>query len=242
MTDLTTSPQQDASPDLMQLSQKLTSNSPTTQLQAIQTLVESGDPGIEVLVDFLRQSPAASPNWVQGKVYQVLLSTDKPSVQDLLQTHFPQGIVPLKSQANIDYTPLQQLLIQQQFQQADRLTLEKLCELAGSTAIARKWIYFSEVRTFPSKDLQTIDLLWQVYSEGKFGYSVQRKLWLSVNKNWEKLWPKMGWRKNGTWTRYPQEFTWDLTAPVGHLPLSNQLRGVRMMETLLSHPAWSEET
>lgn len=240
MTDLTTSPQQDASPDFTQLRQKLTSTSPTTQLQSIQTLVESGEQGLEMLMDFLRQSQDASPTWVQGKVYQVLNETPLPQVQDFLQTYFPGGIVPLKSEADLDYSSLQQLLIQQKFQQADRLTLEKLCELAGSTAIQRKWIYFSEVRTFPSTDLQTIDLLWQVYSEGKFGYSVQRKLWLSVNKNWEKLWPKMGWRKNGTWTRYPQEFTWDLTAPVGHLPLSNQLRGVRVMETLLSHPAWSE--
>jgi hypothetical protein len=241
MTDLTTSPQQDASPDLTQLSQKLTSTSPTTQLQAIQTLATSGEPGIDVLIDFLQQSQNTVPNWVQGKVYQVLLNITQPNVQDFLQTQFPKGIVPLKSDANIDYTPLQQLLIQQDFQQADRFTLEKLCELAGSSAIGRKWIYFSEVRTFPNTDLRTIDLLWQVYSEGKFGYSVQRKLWLSVNKNWEKLWPKIGWRKGSSWTRYPQEFTWDLTAPVGHLPLSNQLRGVRVIEALLSHPAWSED-
>jgi hypothetical protein len=239
MTDLTTSPQ-DASPDFAQLSQKLTSSSPATQLQSIQTLVESGDQGLEVLMDFLRQSQKTSPTWVQGKVYQVLNNSNQPQVQDFLQTHFPGGIVPLQSEADLDYSPLQQLLIQQKFQQADLLTLEKLCELAGSSALQRKWLYFSEIKTFPSTDLQTIDLLWQVYSEGKFGYSVQRKLWLSVNKNWEKLWPKMGWRKNGAWTRYPQEFTWDLTAPVGHLPLSNQLRGVRVIETLLSHPAWSE--
>ncbi|MGB3533134.1 MAG: GUN4 N-terminal ARM-like repeat domain-containing protein [Microcoleaceae cyanobacterium] len=238
MTDLTTSPQQDALPDFAQLSQKLTSSSPATQLQSMQTLVESGEQGIEVLIDFLRQSQNSSPNWVQGKVYQILTHIDFPNAQDFLQTHFPAGVVPLKSEANIDYSDLQQLLIQQKFQQADYLTLEKLCELAGKAALARKWLYFSEVRAFPCTDLQTIDLLWQVYSQGKFGYSAQRKLWLSVNKNWEKLWPKMGWRKQGVWTRYPQEFTWDLSAPVGHLPLSNQLRGVRVIETLLSHPAW----
>jgi hypothetical protein len=240
MTDLTTSPQQDASPDFTQLRQTLASSSAVTQLQSIQTLVESGVQGLEVLMDFLRHSQQTAPNWVQGKVYQVLNDIPLPQVQDFLQTHFPGGVVPLQSEADIDYSPLQQLLIQQKFQQADQFTLEKLCELAGGTAAQRKWLYFSEVKTFPSTDLQTIDLLWQVYSEGKFGYSVQRQLWLSVNKNWEKLWSKMGWRKKGVWTRYPQEFTWDLSAPVGHLPLSNQLRGVRVMETLLSHPAWFE--
>ncbi|MGB0562323.1 MAG: GUN4 domain-containing protein, partial [Spirulinaceae cyanobacterium] len=32
---------------------------------------------------------------------------------------------------------------------------------------------------------------------------------------------------------------WDLTAPKGHLPLSNQLRGVRTFEAILNHPAWT---
>ena len=39
------------------------------------------------------------------------------------------------------------------------------------------------------------------------------------------------------WTRYPGSFTWSLEAPEGHLPLVNQLRGVRLMDALLSHPA-----
>ena len=46
----------------------------------------------------------------------------------------------------------------------------------------------------------------------------------------------MGWKLNGTWTRYPGSFTWSLSAPEGHLPLVNQLRGVRLMDALLSHP------
>ena len=45
------------------------------------------------------------------------------------------------------------------------------------------------------------------------------------------------WKTNGTWTRYPSAFTWSLAAPEGHLPLVNQLRGVRLMDALLQHPA-----
>ncbi|PLZ94121.1 hypothetical protein CI594_16205, partial [Fischerella thermalis CCMEE 5196] len=44
--------------------------------------------------------------------------------------------------------------------------------------------------------------------------------------------------KGNNWTRYPQEFTWDLSAPKGHLPLSNQLRGVRVIASIFAHPAW----
>jgi hypothetical protein len=147
----------------------------------------------------------------------------------------------LLSEAGIDYTPLQQLLVEQNFQAADQLTLQKMCELAGSAAVQRKWIYFTEVEQFPITDLLTINHLWLTYSEGKFGFSTQREIWLSVGKNWEKFWSKIGWKNGNTWTRYPQEFTWDLNAPKGHLPLSNQLRGVRVIASLFAHPAWSKQ-
>jgi GUN4-like len=150
----------------------------------------------------------------------------------------PENTVLLQTDRDIDYSLLQQLLAEQNFQAADQLTLQKLCELAGKTAVQRKWVYFSEIADFPIPDLQTINQLWLAYSNDKFGFSVQREIWLGVGKNWDKFWPKIGWKAGNNWTRYPQEFTWDLTAPKGHLPLSNQLRGVRMISSLLSHPAW----
>ena len=146
----------------------------------------------------------------------------------------------LPSDAGIDYTLLQQLLAEQNFQAADQLTLQKLCELAGTAAIERKWLYFTEVQQFPATDLQTINDLWLTHSEGKFGFSVQREIWLGVGKNWDKFWSKIGWKTGNQWTRYPHEFTWDLSAPKGHLPLSNQLRGVRVIASLLAHPAWTQ--
>jgi hypothetical protein len=145
----------------------------------------------------------------------------------------------LRSQRGIDYTSVQQALIQHDFQQADLLTLQKLCELAGSGAAQRQWLYFTEVDNFPSLDLQTLNELWLQYSGGKFGFAVQRELWLGVGKNWERLWPKIGWKSGNNWTRYPNGFTWSLDAPRGHLPLSNQLRGVRVMASLLNHPTWT---
>jgi len=65
---------------------------------------------------------------------------------------------------------------------------------------------------------------------------VQLRLLRSCGDRWDRLWPKLGWKLNGTWTRYPGSFTWSLAAPEGHLPLVNQLRGVRLMDALLSHP------
>jgi hypothetical protein len=238
------------SDSLETLSQKLKSSPEKNQFRLIDELKAAGEPGLAILMDNLleRQSawlPEANsqvsglPDLIAGKIYQALFNANSEQVTEWLQTQFPLGVVPLRSQSNIDYLPLQRLLAEQKFQDADQLTLQKLCELAGTSAIQRKWVYFTEVEQFAIADLQTLNALWMVHSEGKFGFSVQRELWLGVGKNWEKLWSKIGWKTGNAWTRYPQEFTWNLTAPPGHLPLSNQLRGVRTFAALLAHPAWN---
>jgi len=241
MTDQTTASVSEASTKIAELTRQLQSSSEKKQLQVIPELVSTGAAGLEVLMEFLKEQSNPA-NLTAGVVYQALYDADTPSTREFLQNHFPTGVVPLRSEGGIDYTTLQQLLVKQDFLAADRLTLEKLCELAGSTALQRKWLYFSEVDNFPIADLQTINTLWLIHSQGKFGFSVQRELWLSLSKNWEKLWPKIGWKTGNNWTRYPNEFTWDLTAPKGHLPLSNQLRGVRVIASLLSHPAWTTKS
>lgn len=157
---------------------------------------------------------------------------DNSAFPDLAQVALP-------SAGGIQYAPLQTLLAQAEFQAADQLTLQLLCQSAGSLAVKRGWLYFTEVDQIPAVDLQTINTLWLAASGGKFGYTVQRQIWLGVDQDWERLWPIIGWKLGNHWTRYPQEFTWDLQAPRGHLPLSNQLRGVKVFTALLSHPAWS---
>ncbi|MEB3358097.1 MAG: GUN4 N-terminal ARM-like repeat domain-containing protein [Synechococcales bacterium] len=208
------------------------------QLEAITDLATLGDAGLYVLMQFLRDRHPGPVDSVAGRAYQVLLQADTPDTRTFIASHYPLGLVSMPSERGMDYSPLQTLLAEQNYQEADRLTLQKMCELAGAAAVQRKWLYFSEVDSFPSADLQTIDQLWRVFSGDRFGFSIQRDLWLAVNKDWERLWPRIGWKSGNTWTRYPNQFTWDLTAPIGHLPLSNQLRGVRVMASLMNHPAW----
>jgi GUN4-like/ARM-like repeat domain, GUN4-N terminal len=177
-------------------------------------------------------------NAVAAKAYQRLYNLKDPEIQRFLADLFPTGIVPLKSDLNVDYLPLQQLLVEQNFLEADKLNNLKLCELAGEASLARKWIYFTEVNGLPATDLRTLNALWLAHSEGRFGYSVQRELWVSVGRDWIKLWSKILWKDGNNWTRYPGSFDWTIAAPKGHLPLSNQLRGVRVITSLLTHPAW----
>lgn len=238
MTDSIAPSERDLSPDLDALRSQLDSDSEKTQLQAIAALATAGEEGSDLLMEFLLSRKSHPPTPVEGEAYKSLYTANSPKTTAFLQDHFPKGVVPLDSDSAVDYFPVQQELVRENFQTADRLTLEKLCELAGPRSRQRNWLYFSEVERFPTTDLQTLDTLWRIHSLGQFGYSVQRQIWLGTGKNWDKFWPKIGWRSGRAWTRYPDGFTWNLEAPAGHLPLSNQLRGRRVIEALFNHPAW----
>ncbi len=243
MTKLDTPLEQDAS----QLRDAFLSAADKNQLPLIDQLAAAGSAGYQVLMDYLRDYKTQSTevfvkygavNAVAAKIYQSLYNAKSEATQAFLAEHFPTGIVPLKSDRGVDYLPLQRLLADQDFLEADKLNNLKLCELAGETSLSRKWIYFTEVIALPATDLRTINALWLAHSGGKFGYSAQREIWISSGKNWAKLWGKIHWKDGMNWTRYPGQFVWTLDAPKGHLPLSNQLRGVRVMDSLMNHPAW----
>jgi len=153
------------------------------------------------------------------------------------QDLFPGGWLTALSAQGLDYGPLQHNLLRQEFEDADRLTSAHLRQLAGSAAERRGYVYFSEVAAIPGLDLQSLDRLWLTYSLGRFGFSVQGRLLRLCDNRWETLWTRLGWKRDGLWTRYPSAFTWSIEAPEGHMPLVNQLRGVRLMDALLQHPA-----
>lgn len=179
---------------------------------------------------------ATADDWAPGTLVQLLLSQADGLAEAFWQRH-PEGWLAVSSAQGLDYGPLQRALIQQQFEEADRLTSEHLRQLAGTDAVKRGYVYYSEVPPMAAADLESLDRLWVVYSQGRFGFSVQLRLLRSLAGRWDQLWPRLGWKQAGVWTRYPGSFTWSLEAPEGHLPLVNQLRGVRLMDALLSHPA-----
>ena len=226
--------------DISSIKHSIYSESEKNQLKLVEQLLQDPQSNFPILMDWMISIKDQSKNLALGRAYHGLYLNPSSEVKEFLAHHFPQGVVPLESVQGIDYQTLQQLLAQQDFQGADVVTLQKMCELAGAAAVERKWIYFTEIVNLPIVDLITLDRLWLMSSSGKFGFSVQRRIWLSVGKDFTKLWTKIAWKSGNAWTRYPKEFTWDLSAPKGHLPLSNQLRGVRVIDAIFAHPAWTQ--
>ena len=84
------------------------------------------------------------------------------------------------------------------------------------------YIREKELFNFPCTDLRTIDQLWGKYSEGRFGFSVQKEIYLECDgkldgKVWEEFGDLVGWRLNGNWIDY-DDIKFNSSSPKGHLP------------------------
>ena len=175
-------------------------------------------------------------DWTAGFILQLIHKRDEDFIKSNLNCE-DLSWFSSPSDVDFDYSFLQQALLSERYEEADRFTSAKLRELAGDKAVSRGYVYFSEVASIPCIDLSTLNKLWIVYSRGKFGFTVQAKILDSVGGRYDKLWTRIGWKKDGVWTRYPKAFNWSIDAPNGHMPLVNQLRGVRLMDSLLNHQA-----
>ncbi|BEV36355.1 GUN4 domain-containing protein [Synechococcus sp. M16CYN] len=175
-------------------------------------------------------------DWAPGWILQVLQRYQPDAVTALL-TDSTKGWFTVESAIGLDFAPLQRHLLHQDFEAADRLTSDILRQLAGEAAVQRGYVYFSEVSFMQGIDLVSVDRLWTVYSQGRFGFTAQARLLKTLKGRYDQLWQRIGWKRGGVWTRYPDSFTWSMEAPEGHMPLINQLRGVRLMDAVLRHPA-----
>ncbi|MDJ0731438.1 MAG: GUN4 domain-containing protein [Crocosphaera sp.] len=122
------------------------------------------------------------------------------------------------------YSKLTYLLASQQWKEADRETYQVMLEVANCTK--KGYLDIEDIQNFPVNQLRTIDQLWVDYSNGHFGFSVQKQIWLDCGgkigkydyKVYEKLGDRVGWRKNGNWLSY-SDFTFNTDALRGHLPV-----------------------
>lgn len=132
-----------------------------------------------------------------------------------------------ESSSNIDYTELEELLQLGQWKDAYNETVN-LMKKVGGIPLDR---YFykdgqkssEEIKNFPCQALNKIDELWVSYSDGNFGFSVQKQIYLNLvdtNKSNDEVWndfeQEVGWKKE-TWLS-AENLVYKSSAPKGHLP------------------------
>ena len=125
--------------------------------------------------------------------------------------------VELKSDKGVDYTQLRNYLEAGNWKKADLETYTVM--LQAVKAENKSNLTKESLKNFSCNDLNTINSLWQNYSEGRFGFSIQNKIYQSLAKSPNALGNKVGWSKRDIWMSY--DFLWERfnqNVPEGHLP------------------------
>jgi len=119
------------------------------------------------------------------------------------------------------YRELERLLQGGDWKGADRETAKVMLEVANRTE--EGWLDIPDIDNFPCEDLRAIDGLWVKYSKGRFGFSVQKRIYQSLGgtreydqKVWDAFADQVGWQKEGGWTILLKS-TFDVE-PDGYLP------------------------
>jgi serine/threonine protein kinase len=118
--------------------------------------------------------------------------------------------IQLKSEVGMEYNNLRDLLKAQNWEEADKETYEVMIKAVGK----KSGDSFTSDELL-SQDLRTIDQLWVEYSKGRFGFSVQKEIYLSVGG-------KLRSYEYEAFSRFYRTVKWDYinynSQERGHLP------------------------
>ena len=165
------------------------------------------------IIQGMALEPNKRPQSISEWLELVTLSQNKPS----------PGII--LSQEQNSYWKLQDLLAAGEWRKADEETYEIILQKANR--VKEGWLDYSATDRLSCKLLKELDYLWLKYSGGKFGFSVQRKIWQKLGGKIDyqtecKLGETFGWRINNNWQDYDR-LDFSLAAPVGHFPWDGHL-------------------
>ena len=215
--------------------------------------VEQKRPVIPVILSNVLQEPEL-PIYLRSRINRVDFRQDKAEALYNLEwgiTEIKRENTPKTLEEN-DFSVeemnssvrLEKLLAAQKWQEADRETKKILLESSGKKQNEKLGV--DDIRNFSCETLCTIDELWVKYSNGRFGFSVQNKLWHQIREKslWQKIKPKwwlgnsdnnenekdfwyifgerVGWyhelnKGQKKWVQYT-DMTFNMNALQGHLP------------------------
>ncbi|NES06544.1 MAG: GUN4 domain-containing protein, partial [Okeania sp. SIO2F4] len=160
----------------------------------------------------------------------VVGSTVVPNVGNSPQIQPLPSNVPLVSASGIDYAKLRDFLAAGKWKEANKETnivMKKAAKVGWFGKLNSK-----NIKNISCVDLQTIDQLWVKNSNGHFGFSVQKKIYLDTGniplkfrkETYKRFAEKVGWKLKrnsgflGGWL-CDHNIVFERKAPRGHLPI-----------------------
>lgn len=131
----------------------------------------------------------------------------------------------LQFEKGMDYAPLRDMLRAGKWKEADLETRRMMCAVMGREK--EGWLREEDTQDFPCTDLRTIDQLWVKYSDGRFGFSVQKRIYVETGnpldgkyyeESLERFGERVGWCMKHEWISY-SDVIFDTLIPKGHLPV-----------------------
>jgi hypothetical protein len=154
--------------------------------------------------------------------YEFLKSYQPQVTQSKVEPEQEQSV-----KISLDCEKLKKLLESGKLKDADFETKRLLLELAGREK--EGWLLPEDVKGFSPQSLSAIDQLWTKHSNGRFGFSVQNRIWRNlgctssaststqtISEN--KFGQSVHWRVGSIWVSPWDSFNYDFQAPLGNLP------------------------
>ncbi|PZD70658.1 Ycf53-like protein [Acaryochloris thomasi RCC1774] len=132
-----------------------------------------------------------------------------------------------------EYQQLEKHLASGNWRQADQLTKQLFYKVgprrSGGFLSPNGYLSRVKFESFPCKDLNRIEQMWATHSQGRFGFTVQKRLYVETGntidgtfdyKSYRTFRERVGWMKDGKILLYHQ-LSFEDSSPVGHLPAMN---------------------
>ncbi|MEG3969717.1 serine/threonine-protein kinase [Microcoleus sp. T2B6] len=133
------------------------------------------------------------------------------------------------SARGINYTKLRDFLSNKKWKEADRETWGLMCQSLSQQPGTQ--LEISQIYQLPCEDLQTVDRLWLHYSQGRFGFSVQKQIYESVKGDYIRFCDRVNWQTYNSATTLGQ-IKFSQQAPIGHLPSRSWVGGIQWLRHL----------
>ena len=167
--------------------------------------------------DTLNESP--NPSKVSlGTIILSLVTTAAVAIAGMATINIPSS-----SSLSSLYSELEKHLAAGQWQKADLQTNRIMLKVARRER--EGWLNTPSIQNFSCSDFRRLDELWLKYSDGQFGFSVQKPIYLETGNQlgeynpiaYRQFGDRVGWRENGYWKSYG-DLTFARRAPQGHFP------------------------
>ncbi|MFO5439644.1 MAG: GUN4 domain-containing protein [Dolichospermum sp.] len=179
-----------------------------------------------IIIQGVQRTEIVGVQGIPTEKFPNLISNIQNNTQNNTQANTPRNNPsPTNEPTPAIFQNLEALLKAGKWRDADEETWNLMLKLTKREE--EGWLRVEDAKNFPRQELRKMDQLWVKYSNGKFGFSVQKQIWLELGgkldgeydrDTFRKLGDRVGWRKNGEWLSYDSYTFSSTNALPGHLP------------------------